>query len=269
MLAWILVFAPEPARADEDVRPPRLRPTLVFETGLAYVAQNDGRYGATGTAFEAKDVGQQDNLARVSRASIEVASGRHTAILLYAPFQLTTVVTLDSDLQFRDQLFAAGSVVQHRYLFDGYRASYLYRVLDRARVKLEIGGSLQIRNADVAFTSGDGTRQANQSDIGLVFAAKARLWWKPNRDRGAWAALEADALSTFGLIDGVSGGIYDLGLAVGHPIGRGVDLMLVTRLLGGGATVESQNIDNWANFISFTAGARISLDRLLSSAGDR
>ena len=40
--------------------------------------------------------------------------------------------------------------------------------------------------------------------------------------------------------------------------------MLVARLLGGGAKVESQNIDNWANFVSFTAGARITLDRLLS-----
>lgn len=269
LLTTFLVLAPLHAYADEDadgeVEPLRIHPTLVFETGFAYVAQNDGRYGPTGTAFEASDVGQQDNLARVSRTSIEVAYRRHTAIFLYAPFQLSTVVTLDNDLQFRDQRFVAGSVVQHRYLFDGYRASYLYRLLDRARVKLELGGSLQIRNANVGFVSGDGLRQADQSDIGLVFAAKARLWLKPDRDRGFWAALETDALSTFGLIDGVSGGIYDLGLSVGHPIGRGVDLMLVARLLGGGAKVESQDIDNWANFVSFTAGVRIALDRFLSS----
>lgn len=271
LLSSILVLAPASVRADDDTdpdadpEPVRFHPTLVFETGAAYVAQNDGRYGPTGTAFEASDVGQQDNLARVSRTSIEVAYRRHTAIFLYAPFQLSTVVTLDNDLQFRDQLFAAGSVVQHNYLFDGYRASYLYRLLDRARLKLEVGGSLQIRNANVAFLSGDGLRQAHQSDIGVVGAAKARLWLKPSRDRGFWAALEADALSTFGLIDGVSGGIYDLGLSVGHPIGRGVDLMVVARLLGGGAKVESQDIDNWANFVSFTAGVRIALDRFLTS----
>lgn len=259
-LALLLAIIPAPAGAD-DAEPPWLRPTLVFETGLAYVAQNDGRYGATGTAYDASDVGQQDNLARVSRTSLELARGRHTAILLYAPLQLTTTVTLDDDLQFRDQLFAADSVVEHRYLFDGYRGSYLYRVLDRARVGLELGGSLQIRNADVAFVSGDGIRQANQADIGVVFAAKVRLWWRSRC--GPWAALETDAFSTFGLIDGVSGGIYDVGLSAGYPVGRGIDLMLVARLLGGGAEVESKDIDNWANFVSFTAGARIALDRLL------
>lgn len=261
-LLLVLVLAPGLARAEDEPRPPWLRPTLVFETGLAYVAQNDGRYGELGTAYDAGDVGQQDTLARVSRTSVELARGRHTAILLYAPFVLATTVTLERDLQFRDQLFAAGTVVDHRYLFDGYRASYLYRVVDRAPFGLELGGSLQIRNADVAFTSGDGTRYANQSDIGVVFAAKARLWYQPRR--GPWGMLETDGSSTFGLIDGVSGGLYDVGLTVGYPLGRGVDLMLVARLLGGGARVDSQAIDNWANFVSFTAGARIALDRLLS-----
>lgn len=261
LLSLLLVLAPQLARADDEPRPPWLQPTLVVETGLAYVAQNDGRYGAMGSAYEAADVGQQDNLARVSRTSVELARGRHTAILLYAPFQLTTTVTLDRDLQFRDQRFAAGEVVAHRYLFDGYRASYLYRVVGGGPLRLELGGSLQIRNADVAFTAGDGSRQANQSDIGVVVAAKARLWYVPRR--GPWAALEVDALSTFGLIDGVSGGLYDVGLSVGYPVRRGVDLMLVARLLGGGAAVASQDIDNWANFVAFTAGARVTLDGLL------
>lgn len=260
LLPLLLVLAPQLARAEAEP-PPWLQPTLVFETGLAYVAQNDGRYGETGSAYEAADVGQQDNLARVSRTSLELARGRHTAILLYAPFQLTTTVTLARDLQFRDQRFAAGAVVDHRYLFDGYRASYLYRALDGGPLRLELGGSLQIRNADVAFTAADGSGQASQSDIGVVVAAKARLWLVPRR--GPWAMLEADALSTFGLIDGVSGGIYDVGLAVGYPVRRGLDLLLMARLLGGGATVESQDIDNWANFVAFTAGARVALDRVL------
>ncbi len=267
LLVALLVLAPASIRAEAE-RGAWLQPTFVLETGFAYVAQNDGRYGADGTAYDADDVGQQANLARVSRASLELERGRHTAILLYAPLELTTTVTLERDLQFRDRRFAAGSVVDHRYLFDGYRASYLYRIIggaDGARdslVRFELGGSLQIRNADVAFTASDGSAYANQSDIGPVFAAKARLWIVPRR--GPWALLEADALSTFGLIDGVSGGIYDLGLTTGYPVGRGVELVLVARLLGGGAEVESQQIDNWANFVSFTAGARIALDRVVS-----
>jgi len=243
---------------------PWLRPTLVYEAGPAYVAQNDGEYGATGTRYDADDVGQRDNLVVTSRTSLELAIRRHTIILLYAPFELRTQLELDRDLQFRDELFVAGTVVDHRYLFEGYRASYLYRIIDGPRLSLDAGGSLQIRNADVAFAAADGSRRAHQDDIGLVGAAKLRLWWRPCPDR-PWAALEADGFSTFGLLSNVKGAIYDTQLMVGYPVARGVDLTLGARLLGGGADVESKQIYNWANFISITAGARIALDDLLGT----
>jgi hypothetical protein len=240
-------------------------PTLVYETGPAYVLQNDGEYGATGTRYDADDVAQQDNLVRVSRTSAELAIGNHTLILLYAPFELRTQTKLSRDLQFRDELFATGTVVDHRYLFDGYRASYLYRLVDRAPLSLEIGASVQIRNAEVAFTATDGSQRASETDIGFVGAAKARLWYRPSEQQ-LWAALEADGFSTFGLIGDVKGAIYDVQLMVGHPVGRGIDLFLGARLLGGGADVESKQIYNWGNFLSFTAGARIALDDLIGVA---
>ena len=241
--------------------PSWIRPTLVYETGPSFVLQNDGQYGPTGTPYGAADVGQKDNLIRISRTSLEVAIGRHTLILLYAPFEVRTQVELDRDLEFRDKRFAAGTVVDHRYLFDGYRGSYLYRLID-GRFALEVGGSLQIRSADVAFAAADGSQQSSESDIGLVAAAKARLWWRPSPTR-VWAALEADGFSTFGLVSSVDGAIYDVQLMLGLPVGRGIDLVAGARLLGGGANVKSQDLDNWGNFLSFTIGARVSLDDLL------
>ncbi|MFN0245998.1 MAG: hypothetical protein ACKV2T_03765 [Kofleriaceae bacterium] len=239
-----------------------LRPTVVYEIGPAFIVQNDGRYGDQGTPYEAEDVGQQDNLVNVSRTSVEFGATRHTLILLYAPFEVITEVRLDNDLQFRDERFAAGTVVRHRYLFDGYRSSYLYRLLASQALEWQIGASLQIRNADVAFTSIATDQRAQQDDIGVVFAAKTRLLYRPQPD-ARWAMFDADAFSTFGLVDGVSGAIYDLSLVIGQPIGRGVSLTLGARLVGGGAKVEEQNIDNWANFVSFTAGARIDLETLV------
>lgn len=256
------VASARPAHAERRPPAPWLRPTVVYEIGPAYIAQNDGRYGAQGTPYTAADVGQQDNLVNVARTSLELAAGRHTAILLYAPFEVVTEARLGAPLQFRDERFEAGTVVRHRYLFDGYRASYLYRVLAASPLEWQAGGSLQIRNADVAFTSLATGQRAHQDDIGLVFAAKSRLWLRP-RAGAAWGCLDADALSTFGLIDGVSGGIYDVSLTVGQPVGRGVALTLGARVVGGGARVEDQAIDNWANFVSFTAGARVELDTLL------
>ncbi len=239
-----------PAQAGPEV-------TLGFEVGPAYIAQNDGRYGEDGTAYDAGDVGQQKNLVIAERTSLELASGRHRAILLYAPFEVTTRVTLDEDLRFRDTRFPAGTVVDHRYLFDGYRASYLYRALAGA-VSIDVGASLQIRNADVAFTSVNGALHASQDDIGLVGALKGRLRYQATAER--WAELEADALSTSGLAGDVSGGIYDVAVSAGQQLGDRLELVLTARLLGGGAEVPSQQIDNWANFVTAAVGLRVRLD---------
>jgi len=233
--------------------------SLGYETGPAYVAQNDGRYGVDGTPYEAADVGQQKTLAVVQRTYLEARTGRHAFILLYAPFQLDTRVTLAEDLRFRSTRFPAGTVVDHRYVFDGFRGSYLYRLLPDP-LRLEVGASLQVRSADVAFTSVDGALHADQDDIGLVGAAKARLTYAPAGS--TWAALEADALSTFGLVGNVKGAIYDVALSVGTEVRPGVDVYLTTRLLGGGADVPDKAIYNWANFVSATAGIRVTLDRV-------
>ncbi len=249
-------------RTDE----PLLRPTLVYEIGPAFIAQNDGRYGVGGTFYEAQDVGQKDNLLNASRTSLELARGRHTLIFLYAPFEVNTEVRLDNPLLFRDERFDAGTVVRHRYLFDGYRSSYLFRLLASHGLEWNIGASVQIRNADVAFTSVDGEKRVHEDDIGVVFAAKTRLRYQPTPG-SLWAMLDADGLSTFGLVKSVEGALYDVSLMLGHPVGRGVSLTLGARLVGGGADVEERAIYNWGNFVSFTAGARIELDTLLR--GDR
>ena len=74
-----------------------------------------------------------------------------------------------------------------------------------------------------------------------------------------WGQLEADAFSTFGLIDGVKGGIYDLAATIGVPVVGPLDVYFTTRLVGGGATVEDRNFENWANFLSFSLGVRVAL----------
>ena len=248
VVASLMTLTATPASASPELR-------LVYETGPAYIARNDGRYGADGTPYDADTVGQRDNLVRGERTSVELASGRHRVIALYAPFQLATRVTLADDLRFRDTTFAAGAVVDHTYKFDGYRASYLYRVLD-GTLAVELGGSLQVRDAAVVFSTADGTQTDRETDIGLVPALKARITYAPG---GAWAALEADGLSTFGLVGDTRGAIYDVALFGGLPIRRGVDVYGNLRLLGGGAEVPDQEIDNWGDYLSASIGVRLQL----------
>ena len=240
-----LVLLDAPAQASVPLR-------LSYETGPAYVAQNDGRYGEQGTSYDAEDVGQQNNLVRVERASIELRPGRHRLSFTYIPFELRTRVTLQEELRFREAVFTPGTVVDHRYLFDGLRFSYLYLLLPEP-LSLELGGTFQVRNAEVAFSSADGLRHVAQTDIGPVFALKARLRYAPHPD-GPWGALETDALSTFGLVGDTSGAIYDVALVLGVPVHPNLQVTFTTRLYGGGADVPSQQINNWGNFLSATAG---------------
>ena len=220
-----------------------------YETGPAYIFQNDGRYGATGTDHEADDINQKANLYRTQRLSLEARLGqRHGLILLYAPFDITTRATLPKDIDFRGTLFPAGSVVDSRYLFEGYRGSYLYRLVNRERFTWDIGASVQIRNALVALGTVDGSRYVKESDIGVVGALKTRLRYElPSR---VWAGLEADALSTFGLLGNTTGGIYDVALTLGLPMNAKGDVHAYARLrlLGGGADVRRRDIYNWGNF---------------------
>ncbi len=90
IIAIALALGPHVASAEPV---PTLQATVQYETGPAYIAQNDGEYGAMGTRYDADDVGQRDNLLLSRRTSIEISRGRHRAILLYAPFESSTEVT--------------------------------------------------------------------------------------------------------------------------------------------------------------------------------
>jgi hypothetical protein len=254
---------PEPQLASEPRAEPPFRAVFAYETGPAAILQNDGQYGENGTRYGAEDVGQDRNLLRVERASVELRIRRHAVILLYAPFAVTTRFRPEEEFRFRDAVFAPDTVVDHRYVFDGYRASWLFRLLE-GRWWLDLGASFQVRNAEVAFSSAPGAQPAQydtETDIGLVFALKARAGYRPAS--GPWGELEADGFSTFGIFDNFSGGIYDVALTLGIPVAAPLDLTLSTRLLGGGAEVADRHIDNWANFFSAAIGARIDIGRLL------
>lgn len=259
LLLSLLLLVPSSARAG-------LLEKLVLdvEAGPLAVLRNDGRYGAQGTQYDASDVGQKANLVVAGRVSVEARlTRRHAIILLWAPLELNTRVRLEEPLVFRDTTFDAGATVDHRYLFEGYRASYLYGLVPGERLRLEVGGSFQLRNADVSFTELDTGRFAQETDVGPVFALKARLTY----DAGpVWAQLEADALSTFGLVGDTEGGIYDVALTLGVPLSsaRDADGFLRLRVVGGGAEVPDRELENWGAFFSASAGLRADLVSLFT-----
>lgn len=256
--------AVEPAPVAAAAEPPRLFDSLLvdFEVGAAYLFQNDGRYGANGSSYTAAEVGQQRNLAVALRLAIEARlARRHTVIATWAPLDLTTRATLTRDLTFQTTTFADRSVVDHRYLFDGYRLSYLFGLVQGSRFTLGVGASLQVRNASVEFRTVDTAPAvfAVERDIGLVGALKVRARF----DAGVlYAQADVDFFNTFGL--GLPAGIHDVALTLGIPVIPGFDFLLRLRLVGGGANVPSRDIYNWGNFGFALLGLRVDLPLLWS-----
>lgn len=259
--------APAPVVAEpvppSAVPPRRLFDSLVVdaEVGAAYLFQNDGRYGVDGTLYTAAEVGQQRNLAVAVRLAVEARISRHTVIATWAPLDLTTRTTLTRALTFRTTTFAEQAVVDHRYLFDGYRLTYLFGLVQTSRFTLGLGASLQVRNASVEFRSVDASpaQFAVERDIGLVGAVRVRARF----DAGpVYALADVDFFNSFGI--GLAAGIHDIALTLGVPVVPGFDLLLRLRLVGGGANVPSRDLYNWGNFGFAVLGVRVDLPQLWS-----
>lgn len=222
--------------------------TVDAEWGRALILQNDHRYGLQGTLFRADQMGQTRNLVPADRLSVEMSwDDRHTVIGLYAPFDLTTTATLSQPIVFRETSFDTNQAVTFRYLFDGYRTSYLYRLWQSDALSVSLGGSLQIRNAQVAATAADGSRYAVESDIGLVPALKARL----TGDWGhTYATFDADGLWS------PVGAILDTAITLGWPIHEQASAYVRLRYLGGGANLTTRPLYNWAQWLGPAVGIR-------------
>ncbi|NMO17046.1 hypothetical protein HPC49_34595 [Pyxidicoccus fallax] len=255
------LLAPLAARADDSLLEALF---IEVEAGPLKVFRNELGFGAGGTRYSAEDINQDEPLFNTKRASVEARLGeRHGVVLLYAPLPITTRATLTKDILFKDTLFPAGTPVEHTYSFSGYRASYVYRLINGERFQWDVGVSLQIRTALVELRSQDGGLYARDADIGPVPALKTRLTWWPSKR--LWAALEVDGLVN--PTDPSGGALYDAALTLGVPLDddAAVSPYLRLRFYGGGVdnTDSDSPIYNFANLGFALLGVRADVVELL------
>jgi hypothetical protein len=230
---------------------------LSWDAGPAAVLTNRLRFGAQGTTYERADV-NQDNLYPAQRITAELRlAPRHRLALSYLPLSLVTSARLPRDVRFEDEAFPAGTPVESTYRFDGWRATYLWRAVERGRLSWDVGGALQIRAAFVELAARDGSRFARTSNVGPVPALSTRLTWSFSPG-GAWTRLDATGLwSPAG-----QGGLYDAAWTIGAPVAlRGaVQAYAGLRFYGGGADVPDTY--NFADFAFALAGVQLDLGAL-------
>lgn len=247
---------------------PRVALKVVSELGFLDVLAHSIRQGSDGTLFRYVDDGGQDNLYLFVRLSAELTlKGRHTVGFLYQPLEIDTQVVLKRDVRIDALDFPAGTPLDLRYSFPFYRASYLYDLLSGPDRELSVGASLQLRNANIVFTSADGTLRRTARDVGPVPLLKVRGRWGLGGDW--WVGFEADgAYAPTAIINGdedsnTTGALLDASLRGGVRLTRNVDAFLNLRYLGGGARGTSDDNDeefsdgftsNWLNTATISLG---------------
>lgn len=238
----------------------------VGEAGFLSVLSHRIQFGQDGTYLDFVEQGGQDNLFFAARLSLELGLFRHHQIIfLYQPLTLESNNVMAENLRIDGLDFPAGTPVNFSYGFSFYRLSYLYDFFGRRDLEVAMGLTLQIRNADITFSSGDGSLYRGERDIGLVPALKLRVTWY--HESGFWLGTEIDGIyAPVSYLNGsdeeITGAILDASLRAGVTLPYNIQLFLNVRYLGGGAVGTNEDDEgpgdgytrNWLHFLTVTLG---------------
>jgi hypothetical protein len=247
----------------------RFNVAAVAELGTLAPLAHTIQFSTDGTGIDLVRDGGQDNLVFFQRYALEADLGaRNTVVLLYQPLRLRTEAVWDRAVRIDGLDFPRDTAVDVLYGFDFYRASWLWDTQRSPDRELAVGLSLQIRNAEISFTSSDGSLRRTNHDLGPVPVLKLRSR-TPVGDAGAWVGVEADGFYApikylnGGEVD-VVGAILDASVRVGRPLAHGTEGFLNLRYLGGGAEGTGDPgpygdgfVRNWLHFTSLSAGVAV------------
>ena len=256
------------ATPQQDVATPKnFKLTMAGEFGLFSVVSNKIQQGRDGTYFDYVEDGGFELFLPFLRASGELQwRGRHNAILLYQPIDLRSRVRLDDALTVDGLTFPEGKMMDLRYGFDFFRATYHYDLSPRDDLEIGVGGGFQMRIASIEYVPIDGSEGRINRNLGPVPLLKFRARYDlPSR---YWIGTEIDGFyANVKIANGdtnsdVTGAILDASVRAGAQLGEGLDGFVNLRYVGGGA--EGSNPDstgpgdgynkNWAHFAAISLG---------------
>ena len=167
----------------------------------------------------------------------------HTLFLTGLPFQFDSYGTIEEDLEFDGETFAAGSFVRTSFRFNSWRLTYRWDGADLGdTIDFGVGFTAKIRDAEVSVETAN--QKAAFDNIGFVPLVHLYL---------RWAALPGFGLLTVG--DGLAGGpgrAFDFFLGIWGQLAADVWIRGGWRFLDGGA--DNETVYNF-NLVHFAAAA--------------
>ena len=168
------------------------KPFIEVETGGAFFGYCDvGIPGDTGTRFSlSDDLSTSSSLFLRLRAGFSLGR-RHSIILLYAPLSLEGSGSVPYPIDFSGVTFPANTRLSSVYRFNSYRISYRYGLKNSENLKIGIGLTAKIRDAEISLEGGG--RDSKKTNVGFVPIINFLVEW---RFSPSWRLLlEGDALA--------------------------------------------------------------------------
>lgn len=215
--------------------------TAEIEGGAVFSGYNDARIPNVGGTL----LSLSEDLAVAAKAYYRLRlsyalSRRHELSLLYAPLTLKAAGRLPVDVSFTGVLFPEDTAVAGIYTFNSYRLSYRYRLVDRPRLRLDIGFTAKIRDAEIALAGAGLT--ASKTNVGFVPLFHLRLVWDWGPKLGL--LLEADAAAA------KQGRAEDVLLALNWRLSPRLQMRCGYRFVEGGANVDEVYNFAWIHYLA-------------------
>lgn len=239
------------------------------ELGLSGVLSHKLELGQSGTRLDMRQDAGQMLLNPFARIEGDISMHRHSLVMLYQPFSISSRVILPRDVVLDDLTFPRGTPVDVHFAMPFWRASYLYDFASHMNDEIALGFSLQPRNNAVDFTSADGSLRRARRSISVMPSLKFRA--KHTYSNGVFVGAEADALyATIPVLNGtltnhVRGLMIDTSLKAGVKLRPGLETFLSLRYIGSGAEgnlstnpmFNSGFSSNWLHVLALSVGINV------------
>jgi len=235
-LAALMATVPAAALAAEQVAP---SPALTVELAAAWQLRNTAQVSnePPNTRFKIDEL-SGDGPFPAGRIVLDwPLNERHRLRFLIAPLRIDETGSAAQSIVFEDTTFAPGPI-NVKYQFDSYRASYRYVFYDHEQWTWSVGGTLNIRDAQIRLQQGALSRAKNNTGIVPLLALVGEWRFAP----GWYGLLDFEGLAA------PQGRAIDAALKLGYDVTPDISIAGGYRILDGGA--DNDELYTFARFDS-------------------
>ena len=171
---------------------------------------------------------------------------RHTIIGLFAPLTIRSFSNgYNEDILYQNITFDAGQPLEVRYMFNSYRITYRFHIVEKEKITFAMGATAKLRQAEIEL-SNDQTSSVNRN-LGFVPIINFYLNYRPIQKLGI--IFEGDALVA---PNGV-GRAEDIFLGAAYYINDNLAIKAGYRLLEGGSRNPESTTFTFIHYASIGA----------------